>query len=207
MKDETDRALMMRFCATSGNCEFGVAQRTYGAEPLDLFRWSNAGIGPLIRILYARFEGIGDPQHVTVDTLSNGEYRVRHTGFNFTWHAFANVTRSSADEIKKREVNRLPFLARKMIEDLRAGERVFVVKWGPRTPHGVDRKLLDAIRLYGRPQFLLVRDGAPLAVSRDEATGFLWGSVPRFADGSRVPVTTDAASWLRLCQLVAACQM
>jgi hypothetical protein len=201
MKDDAARTLMMRFCATSGNCEFGMAQRTYGAEPLDLFRWSNAGIGPLIRMLHARFERIGDPAHVTVDTLPSGEFRVRHTGFNFNWHAFTTVNKNSAEEVQKREVSRLPFLARKMIEDLQAGERVFVVKWGPRTPPGIERKLLDAIRLYGSPQFLLVRDGAPLAVSRDEATGFLWGSVPRFADSARVPVTTDAESWLRLCQL------
>jgi hypothetical protein len=46
-----------------------------------------------------------------------------------------------------------------------------------------------------------VLDGAPPAVARDEATGLLWGSVPRFADGARVPSTTDAESWLQLCRI------
>jgi hypothetical protein len=204
MNGEAARSLMMRFCAASGNCEFGVAQRFYGAEPLDLFRWSNTGLGPLIRILRARFEGIGDPRHITVDTLPNGEYRVRHTGFNFSWHAFANIRNASAEDIRKREIDRMPFLARKMIEDLEAGDRIFVAKWGERTPEGVDLQLLDVSRLYGTPRFLLVREGGSTMVRCDDRTGFLWGNVPKFAHGARVPTTTDEASWLKLCRLAEA---
>lgn len=195
------RDLMLRFCTISGNCEFGAAQRAFGAEPLDLFRWGNTGIGALMRILRARFEGIGDPEQITVWANPRGEYHVRHQGFGFNWHAFTKVTAATPEEVRQRECRRLPFLARKLIEELEGRQRIFVVKCASLPLPGIMRSLHAAAALYGSPDFLLVTEGTPPTVSRDNETGFLLGTIPKFADPARVPGTTDAESWRKLCAL------
>jgi len=194
---DMNRTTMMRFCSMAGNCEFGIAQRKYGAEPLDLLRWSNTRVEQLMHMLEARFEGIAG---IEVETLPHGEYRIRNAAFNITYHAFANTRTATVEEVRRREVNRLPFLARKLVEDLEASERIFVVKLlGNRLPDLP--RMRAAADLYGSPRFLLVTEGAEPSVA--ERDGFLWGTVPAFARGA-MPQTTDAATWLRLCEIVLA---
>lgn len=42
--NDTARGLMLDFCSLGNNCEFGIAQRKSGAEPLDLLRWGQRTI-------------------------------------------------------------------------------------------------------------------------------------------------------------------
>src|SRR5579885_2880091 len=50
--------LMMRFESLGENCEFGLAQRRCGAEPLGLLRFASAPLEKLLAGLEGRFEGM-----------------------------------------------------------------------------------------------------------------------------------------------------
>jgi hypothetical protein len=60
------RRVMEGFVSLGENCEFGFAQRAYGAEPLDLLRWASTPLRVVRALLQARFEGIDAPDVVKV---------------------------------------------------------------------------------------------------------------------------------------------
>lgn len=198
----TDRDLMLRFCSLGDTCEFGMAQRIFGAEPLDLLRWSLTGLGGLIYALGERFKGMGDPDQLDVGTDTRGDFIAHDTKYQFYWHVFESRSQTTADSIREHEQKRVPFLVDKLLRDLESGERVFVVRRAAGFPPHTTRALREALTPYSAPPFVLVTQGAPPAVSGCDEHGFLRGTVPRFADGADVPGTTDGQSWLTLCRAV-----
>jgi hypothetical protein len=66
-----DAERMGSFCSIGGNCEFGAAQRTYGAEPHDLLWWAISEMGILLKLLAERFEGIGDDLEIDPQMTSS----------------------------------------------------------------------------------------------------------------------------------------
>lgn len=195
---ETDQDLMLRFCSLGYNCEFGMAQRAYDAEPLDLLRWAATPFPVLLALLHRQFAGIGDPAALRIDTASP-DPMVNHTGYDFCWHSFAGP-QMTATEVHAREVKRLPFLARKLIEDIGSAGRFFVIT---RASVAEAREVLGEMdRFGGRPVLLSVSDGAPVGVERI-APRLLHGRIPAFADWKHVDKTTRAEDWLALCRLVA----
>ena len=58
VEDEATRALLLRFESLGADCEFGLVQRRYGAEPLGLLRWNK------------------DTQPLLIDGLKRLEYRL-----------------------------------------------------------------------------------------------------------------------------------
>jgi hypothetical protein len=195
--DPADRQTMLNFVSMGNNCEFGFAQRRHGAEPINLWRWANVELGAAVRAMNARFADIGNPDHITVEPRPGGRYYPRHAKYQFGWHVWTapDVT---PDEVRKGETKRLPWIAEALMDDLASGDRVFVFKRPEFEPHVV-ALLHDAARQYGSPTFLLVTDGAPVSVVKRD--GFLFGTIPAFADPADVPSTTNAASWLALCRM------
>src|SRR4029077_19430059 len=63
--------LMMRFESLGENCEFGLAQRRCGAEPLGLLRFASAPLPVLLAGLRGRFEGMGDPEQIDIQVSTN----------------------------------------------------------------------------------------------------------------------------------------
>jgi hypothetical protein len=192
------RDLMLGFCALGNNCEFGMAQRTWGAEPIDLLRWANTPPLVLIRLLRAGFEGIGDPNEIEAYPTQSGEFHIRHKGYRFAWHAFANVRDTTAERVRDREVKRLPFLARKLLEDMADGTRIFVVMKSDMTSD-IAREILAAMHLHGRPTLMYATPGGSLGVAR-EAEYLLHASIPEFADPANVTTTVRADDWMAVCK-------
>jgi hypothetical protein len=194
------RTTMMRFCSLGSNCELGQAQRVLGAEPLDLLRWAGVGYPTLLSLLVRRFEGIGDPDKLEVRETPGG-LMVRNTTYGFVWHAFA-AKGSTAEDVHAREVKRLPFLARKLMEDLADASRIFVVKPSLRIAVGEREatELLRAMDSYGgQPTLLLVHDGAEALEVTRLAPRLLHGRIVAFADQADVVKTTRSQDWLALC--------
>ena len=75
------RTLLMRFESLGQNCEFGLVQRRYKAEPLGLFRWASTASAALTAILEADMQGIGAPEYTAVHWKSS-EYLVRDPRYN-----------------------------------------------------------------------------------------------------------------------------
>ena len=195
--------LMLKFESLGQNCEFGLVQRKCQAEPLGLLRFSSTPLPPLLEALGARFAGMGAPASTSVNLSPNGrEYMVTDRSFGFTYHAWVNAGEMHPDEIMQREVRRVPFLVRKLIEDLESGDKIFVFKGMGTMAEEEAFPLAMALRRYGPNRLLLVnladadhRAGTVAA----RAPGFIVGYVDRFAPGDNAH-DLSLGSWVKVCR-------
>lgn len=196
--------LMLRFESLGENCEFGLVQRRCGAEPLGLFRFSSAPLPNLLSALEARFEGFGDRDKVAVELSSNGrEYMVHDRSYGFLYHAWVLADEMQPEEIREREVRRLPLLTRKLLEDLASGRKLLVVR-GMDQPLEADRvaQLLALLRGYGPNTLLWV---VPADSEHPQGTvewagpHLLKGYIDRFAPGEDAhDLSLDC--WVAICR-------
>jgi hypothetical protein len=124
--------MIMRFESLGDNCEFGLVQRLLGAEPLGLLRFSYIELPLLLRGLHSGFEGLGDPD--TTKVAAEGidrEIVVRESAYQMTYHTFQYETQTDLETVQRQQATRLHFLKRKLLEDIGAGEKIFVLKRFP----------------------------------------------------------------------------
>jgi hypothetical protein len=194
--------LMLRFESLGENCEFGLVQRRCGAEPLGLFRFSSTPFTRLLTGLQSKFKGMGKSNSIQIEVSRNGkEYMVLDKKYGFLFHAWVLVGERSPEEVKLREMRRIPFLVRKLTEDLMLGEKIFVY-------HGMQplnleqaRQLLAALREYGPGTLLWVeladephQPGTVIEIQ----PGLLKGYVDRFAPGENAH-DLSLECWIELC--------
>lgn len=195
------RDLMLRFASLGDNCEFGFAQRTYQANPMDLLRWAATPAGVLLRLLREDFRGIGDS--LTVKPHGRA-FVVINDHYGFNWHDWTREEKANLEDIAAREARRLPALAAKCRKELREASRIFIVKQSLHTISAtLAERIHDTMSSYGKPVLLYVTQGAPISVTETRPR-LLHGTMPEFANPGRVPSTTRSEDWLRLCQVAAA---
>ncbi len=179
--------LLSRFESLGQNCEFGLVQRQAGAEPLGLLRFSSTPLPRLLAALAARFDGMGTAATIDVRLSPNGrEYMVEDRRFGFLYHAWVGADEMSPDSVRQREIRRVPFLVRKLLEDLEAGEKIFVFKGMAAMPEEEAEPLTMALRRHG-PNTLLLATLAdaqhPGGTVERRPGGLLVGYLDRFAPG------------------------
>jgi hypothetical protein len=197
------RDLMVKFESLGQNCEFGLVQRQCQAEPLGLLRFSSTPLPQLLDALESRFEGMGTAATTTVSVSPNGrEYMVQDSRFGFVYHAWVNTGEMAVEDVMRREVRRVPFLVRKLLEDLEGGEKIFVFKGMGAVPAEEVFPLAMAIRRYGPNTLLFVtladaehRGGTVEARS----PGFMIGYLDRFAPGDNAHDFL-LSQWVKLCR-------
>lgn len=124
--------MIMRFESLGDNCEFGLVQRQFGAEPLGLLRFSFIELPLLLRGLRSGFDGLGDPASTDVIVVGNDrEFVVKDSVYGMTYHTFQYEHQMSLETVRQQQGTRLHFLKRKLMEDIANGEKIFVLK---RTP-------------------------------------------------------------------------
>jgi hypothetical protein len=159
--DPATRALLMDFESLGSDCEFGLVQRRFGAEPLGLFRWANTTPEVLVTLLSSRFRGFANPGSLTLQRSSWKEYFIQDTRYAINFHTW--VKQDMADEagFLEKHGTRLRWLRHKMVENLAAADRVFVYKIPPvpTTRKAID-DLATALAEYG-PNTLLCVARAP----------------------------------------------
>jgi hypothetical protein len=206
------REIVAAFASLGGEprgCEFGEAQRYYGAEPLDLLRWTEVRPAGLTDALERRFEGIGDPQQTEVFAHQFREqwlYVVRDRRYGMTSHTYISRDEAPQDKVAAQTCRRMQYLRRKLIDDLEAANKVFVYRtvMGNLSDTELDR-LHAAIRRYNNDTTLLyVRytDAAHADGTVEVARpGLLIGYLDRFgALPSGQLVDVPFASWATLCR-------
>jgi hypothetical protein len=198
--------LMMGFESLGENCEFGLVQRRCGAEPLGLFRFASAPLPKLLAALAARFEALADPANLDVRLSENGkEFMVEDRRFGLLYHAWVMAGEMSAEQVREREVNRLPLLVRKLVEELEAGEKIFVY-------HGMSPMALEealalaaAIGRYGSATLLWVEQAGPSQTAGHVewvTPTVLKGHIDRFAPGENAhDLSLDG--WIAVCRRAA----
>ena len=208
----TTREILMQFeslGAREGGCEFGIVQRTFGAEPLGLLRWTEIGPGQLTAALESDFAGVGEPdQTELVETPNVGggaEYQTRDGRFGMRMHTFVNTDKIAPQQMLAQSCRRLQFLRRKLLDDLAAGAKVFVYKMSARTltPEELAR-LHAALRRHGPATLLYVRyeDAAhPNGTVEMVAPGLMIGYIDRFNVTPEGKVVSEAFdSWEAICR-------
>jgi hypothetical protein len=195
--------LMMRFESLGENCEFGLAQRRCGAEPLGLLRFASAPLEKLLAGLEGRFEGMGEPDQVEVQVSENGsEYLVIDRRFGFLYHPWILVHEAEPEQVRQRETMRLPFLRRKLLEDLEEGRKIFVYHAMIPLSAADALRLFAAIRAYGPGSLLWVEleNGGHRAGTVEQVrAGLFKAYIDRFAPSENAH-DLSLNCWVEICR-------
>lgn len=199
----SDAKLMFRFESLGENCEFGLVQRRFGAEPLGLLRFASVSLPKLLSALDAGFAGVGLRENTTVELSPNGlEYMIRDRAYGFIHHAWVEHREQEASTVLRRELRRVPFLKRKLLGDLQAAEKLFVFRGMRALAEEEVFPLAVALRRYGPNTLLFVclaNAAHPAGTVVWRAPGLLVGYLDRFAPGNNAH---DALlnQWLEVCR-------
>lgn len=157
VEDEAARALLLDFESLGSDCEFGLVQRRFGAEPLGLLRFNSVQLGGLLQALAHRFEDMGAPEHTELAVLPNGEYFIRDRRFGLAMHTFLFKWNEDADRLHAKFCRRVAFLKDKLLEDLAEARKTFVFLSSTLQfdellmLHAALRRLGDVALLHARP--------------------------------------------------------
>jgi hypothetical protein len=143
--------LMLAFESLGENCDFGLMQRHAGVEPLGIYRFSGTNLDQLLSALDNEFEGVGDPENFSVVLAG----RAPHREFMIAertiggYHTFIGEGEMEPDEVRIRQAKHLKFLRRKILEDLRTAEEIWI--WREAIPSNPDRilTLLKTLQRFG----------------------------------------------------------
>jgi hypothetical protein len=201
--------LMLSFESLGDNCEFGLVQRQAGAEPLGLLRFAGifvpieVRLQKLVRALERRFEGLAAPASLTVyPDGKDREFLVRESVYDLMYHTGISEGQIVPDTLRQREIQRLEFLRRKLLDDLRCGSKIWV--WRSEATSTIEHvwPLLLALRAFGPNTLLWVVEGDaehPSGMAEWLAPDLIKGYVERFApydDATNI----RSASWFRMCR-------
>lgn len=194
------QGLVTQFESLGHDCEFGLFQRQAGAEPLGLIRFTAHKLPALRRALRNRFEEL--TEDVTLYVNDAGHYMTYARRVEFHFHTFQPATEIDADELLSREIKRLKFLRRKMIEDLEAGEKIFIRRSHETLSQEEVHGLLSDITAYG-PNTLLwvdVPDDDQLHGRLEVEQPNLLRGYLRMRPNNPHVFTFDYSSWMKLCR-------
>jgi hypothetical protein len=176
----------MHFQSIGDNCEFGLVQRYFLAEPVSLLRWNRISLGALIIGLDQDFQGLGAPENTSLDVDPNGEYSLFDNRYAMAMHTFLKVhlVSEDPDELFRKMCQRQAYLGRQFVEDLSDPDQVFVYK-------SIDNKAVeDAIALHAAlqrhaPNYLLfaveASEERPAGSVEEVAPRLFIGSIDHFA--------------------------
>ncbi len=207
------RTLMTEFENIGDNCEFGLVQRYFGAEPLGLLRFADYGdFFNLIRLLENRFDGLGGAGTLSAEIVSSiarvehgaleteTEFYITDLQRRYSFHTWKGQSDQSELEALKEAEQKLSYLRRKMIERLEQASRIWLVK---RTRHIDPHEIFSlhaALKAYGPNRLFWVRStkpGRPAGSVEWIADDLLCG----YSDQEHIhPHMFDPAAWLVLCE-------
>jgi tetratricopeptide (TPR) repeat protein len=206
---QSSRDLVMSFESLGGTghgCEFGIFQRSQGAEPLGLLRWADLSPEQLAEALERRFEGVGSPEYTDIFVPSNAEeYWTTDKRFHMAMRSFIRTDEVTLDKVSKQVHRRLQFLREKLIEDLESGRKIFVYKNMFRNLTDIElSRLHSAVRAYGNNTLFYVRYEKPdrqNGTVETIAPGLMVGYMDHFAfSPTNEPLGHNTEGWLALCK-------
>jgi len=153
-----DTDVLRCFESLGDNCEFGLVQSSVGVNQLGFFLFNNTGFGPLLRALDTEFCDFEDPKDIRLEVAVNRELIVHLPEYDLRYHTFYQAGSVDESDLIARQKRFLSFLARKCVDDLKSGRKIFVRKDCPdRTPQDMTR-LLGALQRYGPNRLLWVSE-------------------------------------------------
>lgn len=196
------REMFLQMESLGDNCEFGLVQRRFGAEPLGLFRWTVTSIRSLIDALDKDLEGVGLPANTELSLRAGDEYYTSDTRFGMRMHTFIHLRQAEPDALLGKLCRRLQYLRQKFLDDLAAGnQKLFVYKSLFGYQPGDIETLHRSLQRRGPNALLCVKradDSHPDGTVEPVGDGLFIGYIKRFNDegGSWTQVEFD--SWARI---------
>jgi hypothetical protein len=171
--------LILRFEGLGHDCEFGIIQRYLGAEPLSLLRFTGMTTPDLVDGLVARFEGVGtaDAMGLFLDDRPEPEFRVHERRYNLFYSSGRSPAEITRAALLAEQQRRFSLLQRKFLEDLRQGEKLYVVSRGESMTEPEALAIFCALNLEGSNTLLWTVHGDADQTGRVDALmpGFLRG--------------------------------
>ncbi len=197
--------LVTGFESLGVNCELGFIQRQMGAEPLGLLRFSGSLLPRVVNGIDSDWAGLTDPSEI-IPFDNHGGWDVRHRKYALDFHTFVRLESANAEDIKRREIKRLAFLAQKLAADVRAAEKIFVIQRRETLSEEEALPLWLALRRKGPCCLLwLVSAGGQVGHVERVRNGLLRGYMGRFSVPGR-QFEPDHDSWLPVLRAAAELQ-
>jgi tetratricopeptide (TPR) repeat protein len=196
--------LLMNFESLGDNCEFGLLQRRFGAEPLGLLRWTSVRPLVLLQLLETQFEGLAEPENVILLRTPAGEHWVKDTAFDLNFHTFQTNNIDDTEKFLAKQLARLRWLRDKMLADLKDGTKMFVYKSDTPLPEPLLERIARALHGYGGARLFYVEQaqaGAPAGTVVPCAGGALRGALSAVSQAGTEIWDIEFAEWLKICDL------
>ncbi|UHC19636.1 hypothetical protein LRS73_29365 [Methylobacterium currus] len=196
----TAATLLGAFESLGDNCEFGIAQRYAGADPLGLFRLSSAPIADLTHAVETRFAHYGGADDIEVRVGAGGYLFCHSRRYGFAYHTGDTAPRVKPADILAREIRRVDYLKDRFLADLAAGEKILVRKGPPGESEDAVRRLFAALRAIGPVTLLRVCAAGVVPPGRVvwRGEGLMQGALPHFAPYAAA-TDADLPGWLAVC--------
>jgi hypothetical protein len=203
---EADK-LLLRFASLGDNCEFGMVQRHLRAEAMDLFRFSAVPLRSVVNALRDGLRGIDAPERIEIQLRGpepgRREFIFCHTLYQgLEAHTQVFEGQQPGHRVFVREQRRVSFLMRMMLNDLKLGRRIMVIKRNDPIALAEVMPLFHALRQHGPNALLWVeqaRDGNAPGTVEVLREGLMKGYVARLAPYDKAD-TCDAGAWLPVCR-------
>lgn len=182
------------------DCEFGLVQRAAGHEPLGLLRFASIPHAGLHDLLEAGMERVGEPDDTFLVRDERDEILVQLPSFGMRYHTHIHGRRGHEPAILADQLRRIPFLRRKLEQDLAEASKIFVRKALADT--ATMQALLAVLRKRGPATLLWVTQGdgtQPIGTVEVLADGLLRGTVDRSVRFDGQP-DINIAAWLEICR-------
>lgn len=161
VEDDETCKLLLGFVGLGENCEFGLVQRRFAAEPLDLLRWNIVWPDFLIEALEAGLDGVGEPENTELELLANGEFFVADRRWYLGKHTFVFAGQTTHDALFPKVCQRIALQRARLVADLAAAQRICVFS----SSAGLERETLvalhRALQRLGPAKLLAVQPAAP----------------------------------------------
>jgi len=210
--DQTRRETAMQFESLGGGsrhlgwafgCEFGFFQRDCGIEPPGLLRWASVSAPDLLKALRNGFQGVEDQQGIELREHSDYDWGLTQTTYRlFIDHTGLTRSEVSAESARIRTARTLGALRNRLIDDLKAGQKLFVYRtYDHHVSDDVITDLANAVGAYGPSTLCYIRtDGRPFTATRI-SSNLIVGYIDRFApqDGE---IVYNHSGWFWTCSAI-----
>jgi len=181
--DAAARGLVMKYESWGENCEFGLVQRHFEAEPVGLLRWVYCPADMLITLLEQQFRGLGDLENLRLSRTKWNEYFIKDTKYGITFHTFSYKDIVDEPMFMRQQSRRISYLANELLASLQEGNNRVVYKTGTGIIDAQIQRIYSLLQQYSaNNKFLYVsvtsnkaQAGTILSVD----SGFMHGKISR----------------------------
>ena len=187
-------------------CEFGMVQRRMGSDSVGLLRWARTNPAEMIAGINCGFEGVGDQAHTELRAVrvnaGREEYVTRDRRFMMEAHTFVSTSDAPFERMYEQTCRRLRFLRGRLLEEIAAGEKIFVYRCEDAVEDAVVVAMHAALARFGDTALLCVmraRNTQGGGRLRTLGRGVFIGYVSHFALDQSGFNGSDVSGWTAIC--------